>query len=51
LIEAVTALAAPHLDPILHLDDICLFGDPGAGEGFRLVRRYPLSAGRDLPRN
>ncbi len=43
LIEAVTALAAPYLDPILHLDDICLFGDPGAGEGFRLLRRYPLT--------
>lgn len=43
LIEAVTALAAPHLDPVLHLDDICLFGDPGAGEGFRLLRRYPLT--------
>ena len=43
LIEAVTALAAPHLDPVLHLDDICLFGDPGGGEGFRLLRRYPLT--------
>ncbi len=43
LIEAVTALAAPHLDPVLHLDDICLFGDPGAGEGFHLLRRYPLT--------
>ncbi|MEE8455795.1 MAG: DUF1045 domain-containing protein [Limibaculum sp.] len=45
LTEAVMALAAPHLEPILHLDDICLYGDPGAGEGFRLLRRYPL-AGR-----
>jgi putative phosphonate metabolism protein len=43
LIEAVTALAAPHLAPVLHLDDICLFGDPGAGECFRLLRRYPLT--------
>ena len=43
LIEAVTALAAPHLDPVLHLDDICLFGDPGAGEDFHLLRRYPLT--------
>ena len=43
LIEAVTALAAPHLAPVLHLDDICLFGDPGAGDAFRLLRRYPLS--------
>ncbi len=43
LIETVTALAAPHLDPVLHLDDICLFGDPRAGEDFRLLRRYPLT--------
>ncbi len=46
LIEAVMALAAPHLAPVLHLDDICLFGDPGGGEGFRLLRRYPLTGGR-----
>ena len=43
LTEAVMALAAPHLEPILHLDDICLFGDPGAGEAFHLLRRYPLT--------
>ena len=43
LSEAVMALAAPHLAPVLHLDDICLFGDPGAGAGFRLLRRYPLA--------
>ncbi len=43
LIAAVTAMAAPHLDPVLHLDDICLFGDPGGGAGFRLLRRYPLT--------
>jgi putative phosphonate metabolism protein len=43
LTEAVTALAAPHLAPLLHLDDICLYGDPGSGSGFRLLRRYPLT--------
>ncbi|MHA1529670.1 MAG: DUF1045 domain-containing protein [Alphaproteobacteria bacterium] len=43
LIEAVTTLAAPHLAPVLHIDDICLFGDPGAGDHFRLLRRYPLT--------
>jgi putative phosphonate metabolism protein len=43
LTEAVTALAAPHLAPVLELDDICLYGDPGAGAGFRLLRRYPLA--------
>jgi hypothetical protein len=43
LIAAVMALAAPHLAPLLHLDDICLYGDPGSGSGFRLLRRYPLT--------
>lgn len=43
LSEAATALAALHLDPVLRLDDICLFGDPGGGQGFRLLRRYPLT--------
>jgi putative phosphonate metabolism protein len=42
LTDAATALAAPHLDPVLRLDDICLFGDPGAGREFHLLRRYPL---------
>jgi hypothetical protein len=42
LIKAATTLAAPHLDPVQHLDEICLFGDPGGGNGFRLLRRYPL---------
>jgi len=46
LIATVTALAAPHLAPVLHLDDICLYGDPGAGASFRLLRRYPLSGAR-----
>ncbi len=43
LITAVINLTAPHLDPVLHLNDICLFGDPGSGGGFRLLRRYPLT--------
>jgi putative phosphonate metabolism protein len=42
LTKAATALATPHLDPALHLDAICLFGDPGGGQGFRLLRRYRL---------
>ncbi|HUS54981.1 MAG TPA: DUF1045 domain-containing protein [Thermohalobaculum sp.] len=40
---AATTLAAPHLDPVLRVDDISLFGDPGGGEGFRLLRRYRLT--------
>ncbi|MCH8169422.1 MAG: DUF1045 domain-containing protein [Proteobacteria bacterium] len=43
LIATVSALSAPHLAPVLRVDDICLFGDPGAGGGFRLLRRYPLT--------
>jgi putative phosphonate metabolism protein len=43
LTKAATTLAAPHLDPLLHLNDICLFADPGGGKGFRLLRRYPLT--------
>lgn len=43
LIAAATARAGPHLDPELKLDDICLFGDPGAGREFRLLRRYSLA--------
>ncbi len=43
LIEAVTTLVAPHLDPVLQLDDIYRFGDPGRGDDFRLLRRYPLT--------
>jgi hypothetical protein len=43
LTGAANALAAPHLGPALRLDDICLFGDPGGGQGFHLLRRYPLT--------
>ena len=43
LIAAVATLAAPHLAPILQIDDICLYGDPGSGAGFHLLRRYPLT--------
>jgi hypothetical protein len=43
LIQTVIPLAAPHLDPVLHVGEICLYGDPGAGAAFRLIRRYPLT--------
>jgi putative phosphonate metabolism protein len=42
LTVAATARATPHLDPALRLNCICLFGDPGGGQGFRLLRRYRL---------
>lgn len=43
MLAAVTELVSPHLDPDLRLDEICLFGDPGANRGFRALRRYRLS--------
>jgi len=39
---AVTPLVTPLLEPVLHVADLCLFGDPGANRGFRLLRRYPF---------
>ena len=44
--KAATTLADPHLGAILNLDEVCLFGDPGGGRGFRLLRRYPLTGAR-----
>jgi len=45
--EAMLAVLTPVLGPILgqtlQVADICLFGDPGANAGFRLLRRYPLA--------
>lgn len=43
MLAAVTPLASSHLEPELQLDEICLFGDPGANRGFRVLRRYPLT--------
>ena len=43
LLDAAASLSSPHLEPTLHLDDICLFGDPGPNSNFRLLRRYPLA--------
>lgn len=42
VLAAVTQLVAPLLGPALEIGEICLFGDPGANAGFRLLRRYPL---------
>ena len=38
----VAPLVAPHLSWVYRFEDICLFGDPGANRGFRVLRRYPL---------
>lgn len=46
--EAAAALGrlfAPVLGPQFGIDDICLFGDPGEGGRFRLLRRYRLAGG------
>lgn len=43
ILAAVAPLVSPALDPVLDIGDICLFGDPGANAGFRLLRRYPLT--------
>jgi len=45
--QAVAAALGPHLAPHLsdpfHLDEICLFGEPAPGRGFRVLRRYALA--------
>lgn len=41
--EEVGPLVAPHLDDPFRLSEIALFGDPGGGAPFRLIRRYPLT--------
>jgi hypothetical protein len=43
MLAAVTPLVTPHLAPELRLAEICLFGDPGANRGFRILRRYALT--------
>ncbi len=42
MLAALTPVLAPMLGQTLPVADICLFGDPGANVGFRLLRRYPL---------
>ena len=43
VIDTAAPLVTPHLDPEFRLSEIALFADPGAGQPFRLIRRYPLS--------
>lgn len=44
VLAAVTPLVAPVLGPGPEIADIALFGDPGANAGFRVLRRYSLTA-------
>lgn len=41
--EALYPIFEPHLDSPFRIDEVCLFGDPGEGHPFRLLRRYPLT--------
>jgi hypothetical protein len=43
MLAVLTPMLAPMLGQTLPVSDICLFGDPGANAGFRLLRRYPLA--------
>lgn len=43
--DALRAAFAPALPPVLVIGALCLFGDPGEGRPFRLLRRCPLSGG------
>lgn len=43
VIEAASPLVGPHLENPFRLREIALFGDPGGGGRFRLIRRYPLT--------
>ena len=43
----VAALLWPLFDPLLYgefsVNELCLFGDPGEGRPFRILKRYPLT--------
>jgi len=43
LANLARTLFAPVLRPALEISEICLFGDPGHGQPFRLLRRYALT--------
>jgi hypothetical protein len=41
---ALSAHFAPAIAPRFAIDALCLFGDPGGGRAFRLLRRHALSS-------
>lgn len=49
----VKAVLSPILSPLLDRDyaitDLCLFGDPGGGACFHLVKRFPLVGSAPIP--
>lgn len=40
--DALAARFGPHLQPRFEVAELCLFGDPGEGRPFRLLRRHAL---------
>ncbi|PHQ71906.1 MAG: hypothetical protein COB93_01895 [Sneathiella sp.] len=44
--EKLSEIAASALSSPLQIEDICLFGDPGDGQRFQLIRRFPLGNDR-----
>ncbi|WP_340149800.1 DUF1045 domain-containing protein [uncultured Sneathiella sp.] len=45
----LTGYLATALEEPVPVRDICLFGDPGNDRPFRLLKRYPLRGGREVP--
>ena len=41
--ESLRPIIAPLCDAPFQIDDICLFGDPGNGKPFRLLKRFALT--------
>ena len=41
--ESLGPIVAPLCDAPFQIDDICLFGDPGNGKPFRLLKRFALA--------
>ncbi|MBV16961.1 MAG: hypothetical protein CMO05_05725 [Thalassospira sp.] len=41
--ESLRPIIAPLCDAPFQIDDICLFGDPGNGKPFRLLKRFALA--------
>lgn len=41
--DALQALFTPALEDPFTVTELCLFGEPGEGEAFRLLKRYPLA--------
>ncbi|MEM1343344.1 MAG: DUF1045 domain-containing protein [Pseudomonadota bacterium] len=49
VVAGVRPLVMPHLPARFRLDEIALFGDPGQGRPFRLLKRYPLRGQEETP--